>query len=98
MAVQPITIEEVRKVIQEELEPFAKKVEEHDKYLIRGNGQPSMLEDMRTVKGYQAEQKTWLKAIALFFISQFVAVMSGLVYLLIQVAPILKNLAEIPLK
>lgn len=100
-----ITIEEVREVIQDEIKPLVDKMEEHegkinehDRYIIRGGDQPSLLEDMRTVKSYQAEQKAWMKSIALIFISQFIVVMGGLVYLLIQVAPILKNLSEVSLK
>jgi hypothetical protein len=79
--------------IKADLTEVCTKVSEHDKILIRGNGQPSLQEEVRILKNYVGEQKAWLKAIALLFAAQFIAVFIGMVVLFIQVIPDLQRIA-----
>lgn len=79
--------------IAERQESLSKTLAEHDKILVRGNGVPSLQEDVRNIKGYINEQKMWIKAIALLFLGQFVAVGVSMVVLFIQVIPILQKLS-----
>jgi len=47
------------------------KYDEHDKFLIRGNGKPSLMEDVRTIKDFIKNIKFWITAVAIAFIGQF---------------------------
>lgn len=84
-----ITMREIKASVEE----VERKVDEHDKILIRGNGQPSLQEEVRALKVYVGEQKSWLKAIALLFAAQFSAVFISMLVLFIQVIPDLQKLA-----
>lgn len=84
-----ITMREIKGCLSE----VEHKVDEHDKILIRGNGQPSLQEEVRALKVYVSEQKSWLKAIALLFAAQFAAVFISMLVLFIQVIPDLQKLA-----
>lgn len=79
--------------IMERQDTLVKLVDEHDKILIRGNGQPSLQEEVRGLKAYITEQKTWIKAIALLFLGQFITVGISMIVLFIRVLPILQKLS-----
>ena len=68
---------------------------EIDKILVRGNGKPSMQEDVRTVLAFVKTMQFWITTIALAFIAQFITIGVGLIITLIQLIPILKELSSI---
>ena len=57
-----------------EIKELQQNFHELDKILIRGNGKPSLMEDMRNVLEFVKSIRFWMTALALAFISQFAAV------------------------
>ena len=66
-----------------------------DKILVRGNGKPSMQEDVRTVLAFVKTMQFWITTIALAFIAQFITIGVGIVITLIQLLPILERLTQV---
>jgi len=65
---------------------------ELDKILVRGNGKPSMQEDVRTLVTFYKNTQFWMTALAIAFIGQFVAVGTGMTVILIRAMPLLNEL------
>lgn len=68
------------------------RYEEHDKILVRGNGKPSLQEDVRSLLNFVKGIRFWLTALALAFMGQFIAVGIGMIITFIQLIPVLENL------
>lgn len=67
------------------VEEHDKSIKEHDKIIVRGTeGNPSMREDVRTLKDFMKSIKFWLTALAISFMGQFVVVMTAMVIYLIK--------------
>jgi len=63
-------------------------VDEHDKILVRGNGDPSLQEDVRTIKRFMASLQFWMTAIGIAFVSQTAA---AIWYFTTHIYPILEQ-------
>lgn len=82
------------KQVAGELSELKDLYKEHDKILIRGNGVPSLQEEIRTIKKFIESLRFWMTAFALAFIGQFVAVGVTMVIIIIQALPYLKMIAD----
>jgi len=66
---------------------LANLFQEHDKILVRGNGKPSMQEDVRNLTVFIKSIKFWMTALALAFIGQFAAVGLAMVIYVLKSMP-----------
>ena len=64
-------------------------VDQHDKIIVRGNGEPSLLEDVRTIKRFCDSIRFWITAIGLAFLGQAVATIW---YFTTQIYPLMVQL------
>lgn len=80
-------------------------VKEHDVILVRGNGEPSLREDMRTVKRdveeikkyLEDEKKTrqgYMKLFVGIIVAQFLAGLVSAAVLLIRIAPYIEGITS----
>ena len=67
-------------------------LKEHDIILVRGNGKPSLQEDVRNLLEFAKSLKFWMTTIAIAFISQFIAVGVTLILAVIKLLPLLEKL------
>ena len=74
----------------------AQAVSRHEKILKGGDDddEKGLLERTRTIENIANTAAGWLKAIALLFLSQFVAIIFAGIYLFIKVLPVLLDLAK----
>jgi hypothetical protein len=80
--------------VKGKIEHLERGFDEHDKYLVRGNGVPSVMEDIRTIKKFMDKVNFWITAIGLAFMGQFVVFIFGAVILFIEVLPKLYTLIK----
>lgn len=85
---------EFRIRINERLETLETTVEALDKIVVRGNGKPSLQEDVRTTLKFVYNLQWWMTTIAVTFIAQFVAVSVAMVLTLVRLLPILTEIAN----
>ena len=85
---------EFRIIINERLEKLETTVEDLDKIVVRGNGKPSLQEDVRTTLKFVYNLQWWMTTIAVTFIAQFVAVSAAMVLTIIRILPILSEIAN----
>lgn len=84
------------KEIKDKIDEMEKLLQEHDKILIRGNGKPSMAEDLRNVKSFIESISFWLKVFGVAFIGQFIALIISIAIIVLQALPALERLAAKP--
>jgi hypothetical protein len=63
-----------------------------DKILVRGNGKPSMQEDVRTLVTFYKNTQFWMTTLAVAFIAQFIAVGTGMTVIFIRAIPLLNEM------
>lgn len=80
--------------LSKEIEEIKDKVDVHDKYLIRGNGQPSMMDDIRTIKEFIKGVRFWLTTIAVILVGELATLTVGAVLTLIQLFPKLQEIVS----
>jgi len=85
---------EERILINERLEKVENLVHDLDKIVVRGNGKPSLQEDVRTTLKFVHNLQWWMTTIAVTFIAQFVAVSVAMALTIIQLLPILSTIAD----
>lgn len=80
--------------ISERLNTVRDQVDEHDRLLVRGktDGEPAIMERLRILEDVVGEAKYWLRAIGMLFLTQFVTVIAALVWMFVNVYPILIQL------
>ena len=66
----------------------------HNKLLITGNGEPSLMERLRNVEKYIDGQKYWTKFLVGALIIQTITFFFGVIVSLIRFLPILERLAQ----
>jgi len=86
----------VLKAIGNELIRLRNMTEEHDKILVRGNGKPSMQEDVRNLLTFVKSLRWWMTAIAVAFLGQFIAVGISMVVTIIRLEPLLEKILLSP--
>ncbi len=76
---------------------IAETVERHEKILKGGDtdSDKGLLERVRGIEGSINNASTWLKAIALMFLGQFVVAAFGVVSFVVKVAPVLAEMAKV---
>lgn len=85
---------EDRILVNERLEKVETLVHDLDKIVVRGNGKPSLQEDVRTTLKFVSSLQWWMTTIAVTFMAQFVAVSVAMVLTLVRVLPILTEIAD----
>jgi hypothetical protein len=74
----------------------AEMVEKHEAILKGGDSdnEKGILERVRGIEGSINIASGWLKAVALLFLAQFVAVIFGVVHFFIKITPVLLELSK----
>lgn len=85
---------EDRILVNERLEKVENLVHDLDRIVVRGNGKPSLQEDVRTTLKFVSSLQWWMTTIAVTFMAQFVAVSVAMVLTLVRVLPILTEIAD----
>lgn len=60
-------------LLKEKSNEHEKEIKDLVKLVKTGNGEPSMIDDIRTIKKYQKSQTFWLTAIAIAILGEFIA-------------------------
>lgn len=89
-----LSFEERLSKLEDKQERMDELVTEHDKILVRGNGKPSIQEDVRNLVLFSTSIKFWMTTIAVTFLAQFVAVGVGLVITVLQIAPAVQHILK----
>jgi hypothetical protein len=71
-------------------------IEELQKVVLLGNGEPAIRETVRNHTAILAEWKYWIKFFVGLLITQAVAVVGALVFTVIKLLPVLERLANKP--
>jgi hypothetical protein len=82
------------KVCTLEIAALRKLYDAHDIILVRGNGKPSIQEDVRNLLGFMKSMNFWMTAIALAFLGQFIAVGVTMIITIVQILPFLKDITK----
>ena len=79
-----------------QISKIAEAVERHERILKGGDndGEKGLLERVRGIETSINSASSWLRAITLLFVGQFIAVIFGVVSLIVKVLPILLDLAK----
>lgn len=92
------TIAIIERILNEEIKP---RVEEHDKILIRGNGEPSLQEKLRGIEKYMEEDRENRKYYSRLFISitasNVIAIIIAFVIWIVRIVPVLEKISEMQL-
>lgn len=89
-----LSFEERLSKLEDKQERMDELVIEHDKILVRGNGKPSIQEDVRNLVLFSTSIKFWMTTIAVTFLAQFLAVGVGLVITVLQIAPAVQHILK----
>jgi len=68
----------------------------HDRLLVTGNGEPSLLERMRVVEKFIGNFNYWAKFVGGALIIQTITFFFAIIVALVQFLPLLKKLADSP--
>ena len=81
--------------LEQAMTSLANAVERHEKLLKGGDdGQAGIIERIRRIETSIDSASTWLRAIVMLFLAQFVAVIFSAVQLFVKVLPILAEMAK----
>lgn len=82
--------------LERELGIIKPLVQEHDKVLIRGNGEPSLLEEMRNVKRYIEDEKEnrryYIRLITGIAATNVIALIFAAIAWFIKILPVLEQI------
>lgn len=71
-----------------EIKELQDSLREMDKILVRGNGKPSLMEDVRNLLAFVRSLRFWLTALAIAFIGQFAAVTITMIIAVVRLIPV----------
>lgn len=85
--------------VKKELDSMGKFVDEHDKILVRGNGQPSLQERLRNIEAFIMEEKEnrkyYTRLIIGIFVTNIVGLFAATTIWIIKVVPVINQLSNI---
>lgn len=90
------TVKEIERIVIEDIKPM---LAEHDKILIRGNGEPSLQEKLRGIESYIKEDRENRKYYSRLFISIAVTNIAALLFAsivwFVKILPILDKISAL---
>lgn len=73
----------------------AEAVSRHERILKGGdNNEPGLLERTRNIEAIASNAAGWLRALALIFLAQFIAVIFGVIQFFVKITPALLELSK----
>lgn len=90
------TVKELERILTNDVKPL---LAEHDKILVRGNGEPSLQEKLRNIEAYIREDRENRKYYSRLFISiaitNIVALIAASLIWFIKIYPVLEKVIEL---
>lgn len=83
-------------VVQNSLIEATTKLDRHHKILVEGNGEKPLLERVRNIETFIDGIKFWQRTLALVLFGNLVTLVSGAIYTIVKILPLLERIASQP--